>query len=177
MKTDIIHIDNRGTGFDRVAEEAIKAALYRGLDGKQTRQLQLLAEEMLSMAHSITGELEASFWIESEGTAYEAHMTTNTVMDKEKRYLLISASTSKKNEAANSFLGKLRDAFENAMASEVEHTYFDLPEELRSDISGYSFEDQVWDGYECSVLRKLADNIKIFIRGKEVHMIVAKQFA
>ena len=41
----------------------------------------------------------------------------------------------------------------------------------------YSFEDQVWDGYECSVLRQLADNIKIFIRGKEVHMIVAKQFA
>ena len=98
-------------------------------------------------------------------------------MDKEKRYQLISSSTSKKNEAANSFLGKLRDAFENATVSDVEHVYFDLPEELRSDLSRYSFEDPVWDGYERSVLRKLADNIKIFIRGKEVHMTVTKQFA
>lgn len=177
MKTDVIQIDNKGTGYDRVAEEAKMAALYRGLDGKQTRQLQLIAEEMLSMAHSITGELEASFWIESEGTAYETHMTTNTVMDKEKRYLLISSSTSNKNEAAHSFLGKLRDAFETAMASNVEHVYFDLSEELKNDVSGYSFEDQVWDGYERSVLRRVADDIKIFIRGNKVHMTVTKRFA
>ena len=51
MKTDVIQIDNKGTGFDRVAEETKKAALYRGLDGKQTRHLQLIAEEMLSKVH------------------------------------------------------------------------------------------------------------------------------
>ena len=132
---------------------------------------------MLSMARSITGERRASFWIESEGKNFELHMTTNTVMDKEKRSLLISSSTSNKNEAAHSFLGKLRDAFENAMTSDVERVYFELPEKLRNDVGMYSVEDPEWDGYERSVLRRLVDNIKIFIRGKEVHMIVIKQFA
>ena len=73
MKTDVIYIDNKGTGFDRAMEETKKAALYRGLDHKQTLHLQLIAEEMLSMAHSITGEMEASFWVESEGKTYELY--------------------------------------------------------------------------------------------------------
>ena len=63
------------------------------------------------------------------------------------------------------------------MASEAEHTYFDLPEDLKNDVAMYSVEDPEWDRYERSVLRNLADNIKIFIRGKKVHMTVTKQFA
>ena len=43
MKTDVISIDNKGTGYDRVAEDTKRAALYRALDGKQTLHLQLMA--------------------------------------------------------------------------------------------------------------------------------------
>lgn len=177
MKSDVILIDNQGNGFGEAVQQTKKVAEYRGISPKETMRLQLMAEEMLSMARSVTGEMQASFWIESEGHEFELHMTTKTVMDKEKRYLLLSSSTSRKNEAANSFLGRLRDAFEEAMTADADHEYFDLPVELQADLSGRSIENPEWDRYEQSVLLRLADNVKIGIRGGEVHMTVIKTFA
>ena len=177
MKSDVILIDNQGNGFGEAVQQTKKVAEYRGISPKETMHLQLMAEEMLSMARSVTGEMQASFWIESEGHEFELHMTTKTVMDKEKRYLLLSSSTSRKNEAANSFLGRLRDAFEEAMTADADHEYFDLPVELQADLSGRSIETPEWDHYEQSVLLRLADNVKIGIRGGEVHMTVIKTFA
>ena len=177
MISDMIRIDNKGAGFENAANETRKAAQFVGLNRKETLRLQLLAEEMLCMSRIVTGEMQAAFWLECEDKQFTLHLTTRTVMDKEKRYLLISSSTSRKNEAANSFLGRLRDAFENAMASEVEHVYFDLPQELQADVSSRVDAGEEWDRYERSVLRKLADDVKIYIRGKEVHMAVTKKFA
>ena len=156
MESDIIQIDNLGNGFEQAVEETKRVAQFRGLDHKNSLRLQLCTEEMLSMAHTVTGEMQASFWLESEGNC---------------------SATSRKNEAANSFLGKLRDAFENAMASEEESTYFELPVELQADLAGRVVDDPDWDRYERSVLFRLADNVKIDIRGGLVHMTVTKSFA
>ena len=117
MKSDVIIIDNQGNGFDKSLDETRKVAAYEDLTHKESLCLQLCAEEMLSLARSITGEMKASFWIETESRTFNLHLTTKTVMDKEKRGLLLAASTSGKNEAAKSFLGPLRDAFEQAMAA------------------------------------------------------------
>jgi len=104
-------------------------------------------------------------------------MTTQTVMDKEKRGLLIMSSTSMKNEAAKGFLGKLRDVFEQAMASEPSHTDEVVPYKLRGDIANDFYEVKEWDGLERSILRKMADNVKISIRGRTVDMMVSKRLA
>ena len=179
MKSDIITIDNQGNGFENALRESKKVAEYRELGEKETMRLQLFTEEMLSMVHSVTGEMKGSFWIESELNRFELNLTTKTVLDKEKRHLLISSTTSRKNEAANSFLGKLRNAFEEAMASDVERNYFELPAELQADLAGRPIEstDQEWDRYERSVLLNLADDVKIYIRGGLVHMTIIKDFA
>ena len=95
MKSDVILIDNLGNGFGDAVKETKKAAEFRGLSHKDALQLQLMAEEMLSMARSVTGEMQASFWLESQEKAFDLHMTTKTVMDQEKRYQLISSSTSR----------------------------------------------------------------------------------
>lgn len=178
MKSNVINIDNQGDGFDKALEETGKVAEYERLGHKESLHLQLCAEEMLSLARSVTGEMKASFWIETEGYSFNLHMTTETVMDKEKRSLLIAASTTGKNEAAKSFLGQLRDAFEQAMAAEVNHNN-DLPEDLLNDIANRVIEctDPEWDGYEQSTLRRLADSIRIGIRGKTVDMTVTVKFA
>ena len=178
MRSDTILIDNQGRGFDNAVTEAKKAAVYRGLNEKDSLQLELCAEEMLSLARSVTGEMEASFWIETEGKHFDLHMTTKTVMDKEKRSQLIEASTSRKNEAANSFLGKLRDAFETAMASEVDHSEDDYSSEVAGELVNRDIQlvDPEWDGYEQSILRKVADNVKIGIRGGLVEMTVSRRF-
>ncbi len=176
MKSDVILIDNQGKGFDDAVQQTKKVAEFRGISPKDATRLQLMTEEMLSMARSVTGEMVASFWIESEDTAFELHMTTKTIMDREKRYMLISSSSSRKNEAANSFLGKLRNAFEEAMTADADHDYFDLPIELQADLAGRPIDSPEWDRYEQSVLLRLADNVKISIRGGLVNMTVSKKF-
>ena len=93
MKTDIISIDNRGNGFQDALEQTEKAAAFRGLNPKETLKLRLCTEEMLSLAHSVTGDMAASFWLESEAKRFELHLSTKTVMDREKRENLIASST------------------------------------------------------------------------------------
>ena len=176
MKSDIVVIDNMGKGFSEAISHTQKVAEYMGVSHDDSITLQLITEEMLSMAHSITGEIKASFWLEAEGATYMLHLSTETVMDKEKRNLLIEAATSRKNEAAKGFLSKLRDAFESMMIADVTRNANDLPDDLFKDVPNI-LDDPEWDGFEGSVLKNLADEIKIGIRGKEVDMTVIKVFA
>ena len=177
MKSDIIRIDNQGSGFQDALAETAKAAQYRELNHKEALQLQLCTEEMLSLARSVTSEMQASFWIENEGSQFDLHMATKTIMDKEKRYNLLSSASSRKNEAAKGFIGRLRDKLEEAMAAEVDHSEEEIPMDIVGDLANHAIEDPEWDGYERSVLRRLADTIKIAIRGGQVEIIVSKNFA
>ena len=173
MKSDIIHIDNRGSGFQNALEQTAKAAEYRGLSHKEALRLRLCTEEMLSLARSVTGELQASFWLESEGKKFDLHLSTKTVMDREKRERLIASASSRKNEAASSFLGRLRDAFEAAMVSDPDT---DIPDDVLDDLANHVIEIPTWDEYEQSILRNAADDVKIAIRGGVVDMTVSKSF-
>lgn len=174
MKSDIITIDNQGSGFSSAVELTKKVAAYEGLKRKDSVKLQMLTEEMLSLARSVTGEMTASFWIEFENRRADLHMTTTTVMDSEKRQELISAASSRKNEAAKTFLGRVRDIFEQAMVADPERC--DLPEDVLSDIPQDAFVEPEWDGYERSILNKLADEVKVGIRGGEVNITVSRNF-
>ena len=174
MRSDIVSINNSGAGFQRVTEQAKKVAAYKGLGELETIQLQVLTEEMLSLVHSLTGIDKASFWIEFEGAQADLHMTTKAVLDKEKRAELIATSSSRKNEAAKTFLGGLRDRFEMAMAADVEH--FEPSYDLLNDLPQGVYEEPDWDGYERSILRKLADDIKSGIQGDTVDITVSKRF-
>lgn len=176
MKSNIIQIDNQGNGFEAAQNETKRVAVYEELDSRQATRLMLITEEMLSLARSITGEMEATFWIEGKDKAFQLHLGTSTVMDTEKRTLLLSTASSRKNEASKTFLGYIRDAFERAMLPDVDHSKDDLPYEVLIDLPNHVVEDQEWDGYEKSVLRRLADNVKISIRGNNVDMTVSKKF-
>ncbi len=175
MKSDVITITNREDGFEEALNETLKVAAYEGLTDKETLQLQMLTEEILSTARIISGEMKASFWIECEAKQAALHMMTNTILDKKLRAQLIAASTSRKNEAANSLLGRIRDEIEQAMAADYESTQ--LTADIERDIIGRNIEDPDWDEFECSILRKLADEVKVSIRGQKVDMIVTKKFA
>lgn len=175
MKSDVIKIDNSGNGFEEAIAQATLSAAFRSLSPKDTPHLRLCAEEMLCLARSVTGEMSASFWVESTGRQFSLHMTTQTVLDREKREQLLSSATSQKNEAAKTFLGKLRNAFEEAMCSEPDYSY--IPDEAMSDLANHTIESTEWDKYEQSVLQKVSDNVKISISGSTVDMAVEKRFA
>ena len=178
MKSDVIMIDNQGNGFEKTLEESRKVAAYEALDHKDSLHLQLCAEEMLSLVRSVTGELKASFWIETEGKTFFLHVSTQAVLDKEKRAQLLASATSGKNEAAKGFLGRLRNMFEEAMTAEANHND-DLPEDVLDDLVNHVIEctDPEWDEYEQSTLKRLANTIKIGIIGDTVDMTVIKSFA
>ena len=173
MRSDIINIDNCGNGYQDALDQTAKAAQFRDLSRKEALRLRICAEEMLSLARSVTGELQACFWLESEGKKFDLHLSTKTVMDREKRENLIASATSRRNEAANSFLGKLRDAFEAAMVSEQDNS---IPEDVLDDLANHPIEIPEWDEYEQSILRNAADTVKIAIRGGFVDMTVSKSF-
>lgn len=175
MKSDIIKIDNRENGFTEAVEETRKVATYKNLDPRNALRLQMLTEEMLSLTRSITGEMEASFWIEFDGNQAELHMTTNTILDRKERQQLLDTATSRKNEASKTFLGKLRDIFEEVRAADPKK--FVPNDDLLADLPHGIFEEAEWDGYERSILRKLADDIKMSIRGNLVEMTVSKCFS
>ena len=177
MKSDVISIDSRGNGFREAIEQTGKSAVFAGLNESESLDLQLLTEETLSLVRSITGEIKADFWIESEARAFELHLTTETVMDKEKRHELIESSTSKKNEAATGFLGRLRDAFEEARTSDVDRQDVDLCEDEVADLPMGTLGQPEWDGYERSILQTVADQVKIGIRGGKVAVTICKRFA
>ena len=174
MRSDIVSIDNSGKGFQRATNQAKKVAVYKGMDELDGIQLQVLTEELLSLARSVTGDLNASFWIEFEGAQADLHLTTQAVLDKDKRAMLIASSTSRKNEASKTFLGSLRDMFEEAMTADAEH--FEPSYDVMKDMPHGVYDEPDWDGYERSILRNLADNVKIGIQGHTVDITVSKRF-
>ena len=175
MRSNTITIDNHGNGFQAVATEAKKVAAYVEMAPEAYQHMQLLIEEMLSVAQS-ADDLEASFWIECEDGAYDLHLTARTELNKEQRYQLLSTTTSGKNEAANTFRGRLRARFEQARASEVDHSYEELPQELLADLPMGPIEDPESDGYERKIVKKVADNVKIGILRGVVDVVVSKKY-
>lgn len=176
MRSNTIIIDNHGNGFEAVIAESKKVAVYVEMQPEAYGHMQLLIEEMLSVVKGATDDLEASFWIECEDGAYDLHLNAKTELNKEQRYHLLSTTTSGKNEAANTFHGRLRARFEEARASEVDHDYDELPQELLADLPMTPIEDPVEDGYERKILKKVADSVKIGILRGVVDVVVSKKY-
>ena len=74
--------------------------------------------------------------------------------------------------------GLVTGAYEEALTAEADHTCFELPDFIpQSDLPSGSLEDSEWDCYERSILLKLADDVKIAIKGGRVTMSVSKKFS
>ena len=204
MKTDVIEITNKGEGVESVLTETERAAVYRGLTPKQALRLRLLAEEMTGMLRTLVGDERFRFWVESEGMAFSLHLETQTVMTPELKEALLNTSSSGKNEAAKGFMGRLREIF-TAMSESYQpvgtemrygYSYVDVIDfDASMDVSpnaallGWSLkayrdavaenrekEPEKWDELEKSITAKLADDVKIFIRGNNVEMVIEKAF-
>ena len=178
MISDRIEIRNSGSGQDRALAEAEKAAAWCELTPKETLRSRLIAEEMMSMIRSLSGEVDACFWIECEEKTMTFFLTTSILMNEATRTELINASTYRENEAAKGFLGRLRDFFERAMLSGAgSYVFTETPAEqpLPLPDSQVTFNPG-WDHYERSILKNTADDIRIGIRGNQVEMTVKVSF-
>lgn len=201
MKTDVITVSSRGNRMDAALAQVDKVCAYKGLNGKNSLHLHLLAEEMMGMMRSITGETSGQFWIEDEDDVYSLHLAVNTSMNSGKRDQLLSAATSGKNESAKGLMGRLRDFFDRESDEDVTalSTSLLMPEmydqfssptlemewtmaRYESGLASRVEQDdpaakEAWDELEKSVVAHVADDVKVSIRGRSVEMIIIKKLA
>ena len=191
MKTDVMIVSNSGARMQEALDQVGKAAAYKGLSPKSELHLRLLAEEMMGMMRSIAGEADGEFWIEDSDDVYELHLKVRTLIDEEQRRQLIAASTEGKNEAARGLMGKLRSFFDLSGGAPVMHGLFMpggsmAPESMtwsmadyREQLQQFAHRDpnalEAWDELEKSVVANVADNVKVFIRGRFVEMVIYKR--
>ena len=204
MKTDVIRIASDGSGIAEALEQTEKAAVYRGLEPKQALRLRLLAEEMTGMLRTIVGEGQFSYWVETEGRAFFLHLSADTQVNSDMRRELLKSSSSGENAAAVTFMGKLKDIFTrmyepdqsgmSPLAYGFYSTDIDIAglgagqlghgmmygwslTEYRNAVEANKEEEaEEWDELERSITANLADEVKIFIRDKNVEMVVEKKF-
>ena len=204
MKTDVISIKGNGEGIERALLETEKAADYCGLDKKQGLRLRLLAEEMTGMLRTIVGDQnEYSYWVENDGKAFELHLSCEAAVDRDTRKELLKSASSGQNEAAHGIMGmirdiliQMRDAGGQTLSAGYGYVYADIYgfdaaapypapavydswslNAYRGEIEKRKHEErEKWDELERSITANLADDVKIFIRGKSVEMVVEKTF-
>jgi hypothetical protein len=152
------------------------------------------------MMRSITGEPEGTFWIEDNEGLYELHLQVRTRLSDEKREQLLSVSSSGKNESAKGLMGRLRDFFYwNGDDLAIGESTLLLPDAFehsssptldwewsmkRYETALYTMVKQndpaakeAWDELEKSVVKNVADDVKVFIRSGVVEMVIIKKLA
>lgn len=195
MKTDVIRISSRGEGFETAMQQADAVASYKELSPKNALHLRLLTEEMMGLMRSITGETEGDFWIEDKRSEYQLHLRVVTPMDSLKREQLLSTSSSGKNENARGLMGRLRNFFEAGVGEggvgplytgvyedpsaasmlDYEWSMLRYEDQLASRMQNDAEAHEAWDELEKSVVRHVADDIRVSIKGCTVELIILKK--
>lgn len=193
MKTDVIVISSEGSNMEAALAQIEKVTAYKELSEKDALSLRLLTEEMMAMMRAITGNVNGEFWVEDRDNIYELHLRVNSLIDEKRREQLLSASTSGKNEASRGFMGRIRSFFEPSSsvpvfnagfmgggAPQMYGNYAWSMEDYRDQLRQYREQNQAshqeeWDELEKSVVAKIADDVKVSIRGRVVEMTITKR--
>ena len=83
MISDIIAITSGGENMGTALDLSRKVAPYSDLSAKGALHLRLLAEEMMGMMRSITGETKGKFWIEVDEDVYQLHLIVDSALKGE----------------------------------------------------------------------------------------------
>lgn len=194
MKSNICVVKKGGLGLENVLIEVEKVTKYNEMQNKEALRLRLLAEELVGMLPELVKNFEGCFWLQNIENIYELHVELSVEsLSKEKKESLIAVSTNKKNAAALSFMGKIRDVAENMLlfsetpddpdylynydSSDLHYTYVWTLEYYMKQMKERSSDNsEDWDQLEKSIVAKLADDVIVGVRGKKVEIIIKKEF-
>ena len=194
MKSNVYKINKGDTDLRPLLLEAEKVAKYNELTEKETLYLRLLAEELVSMLPLIVESYSGEFWITNNHKYYELRvkfmvedMTVST------RKQLIGVSKSNKNFSAVGITGKIREVFDYmAMGNDdpmispagkygfgtnIDFSQIWSLKQYQNSIKENTSDKEKWDELERSILVKLADDVIVGVKGKNVDIIIKKKFA
>lgn len=106
------------------SEESILEAAYKKVDGcvesvnlsgKDKLRVKLLLEETIGMFEEMTGEFTALMWIEKYDGQCAIRLVGNTKIDADKKYDLLSMSTTGGNALVHGFMGKVKDIIQTGI--------------------------------------------------------------
>ena len=199
MKTDVISVSGQKKMMETAIGQADKVAAYKGLSEKDAMHLRLLTEEMMGLMQSVTGASEGEFWIEDEDGEYRLHLLVRTLLSTEKKEQLLSVSASGKNESAKGLMGRLREFFDWGIDEDITSNSLVLPDmyehtsspmldwewsmrQYETALSARVAKDEpgaqeAWDELEKSVVKKVADDVKVYIRRGTAEMVILKKLA
>ncbi|MBO4422560.1 MAG: hypothetical protein J5879_03920 [Clostridia bacterium] len=201
MTTEKIRVTSSGKGIDEALKITEALGCDAGLDRKHVLHLRLLAEELSGMLRGIAGDVEADYWIENEGKSFEIHMKSDVNMTDAMRDQFLSASSSGKNAAARSFVGKIRVFIADSLLAAkqimpyamintaaaypmggatgefiTEWSMSSYRNEINKNIGKDKEAKEAWDELEKSIIANIADEIKVRIIGKNVETVIYKTF-
>ena len=206
MKSNICKLNKDLTCLEAVLAEVEKVTTYNALEDKKALRLRLLAEELCGMLPGLVENFSGEFWAENEGDNYELHVELKADdMSIDLRDELISVSKSGKNAAAKGIMGKIRAvaetmllvAFDPTLSTPVGEYYdchgynmgFGFIDPTMAVETGYVYswslfnyktavenKKEEYAELERSIVAKLADDIIVGVRGKNVEIVVKKSF-
>ena len=195
MRSNICKIEKGTKVLDEIFKESEKVAIYNELGSKQSLQLRLLCEELVNMLPSIISNFSGEFWIENEGDEYEIFLSVSVAnIDVATRDRLIKISKNNKNASVVGISGKIRAVFDymamgtsDPMFSPAARygfsTNIDFSQLWSLKQYGNCIRDEAenkkeeWDEFERSIIVKVADDVLVGVKGKNVSIIIKKKFA
>lgn len=198
MRSNVIKLTGEAGQYETVMHEVGKCTVYNEFDNKSMLRTRLLAEELVGMLPSLLKHTSAVFWMNAEGKKIELHAE---IMAKDSGYdtrqKLLSLSTTGKNEAAVGIMGKIREACEMMLYPSaddvVSPSFYEMGMEQEESQLHYSWslrqysdsvhrliesaaKEAAWDELEKSIIAKLADDVTVSIKGRNVEIVVRKEF-
>ena len=202
MQTRKITINSNGSGMPWALDAVEEFSRDMGFDERSARRTRLLAEETMSMVRAIVREFVAEFWMESTPACNcILHLQADSPMDFEKKQELIETSSRQRNEASVGIMGKIQDFIEDSLYS-MEYSqrvtmggseivslggvamgmdgYMWSLDKYREDMEQKSDEDVAMDAaleeLEKSIVANIADDIRVYVKGNNLEMIIQKNF-
>ena len=195
MKTHVHKIKSGTKDLEEILIESEKVARYNALNHKQALQLRLLSEELVNMLPFLVSNYSGEFWIENQGDNYELCVSILVEnMDFDTRERLIQLSKNQQNAAASGISGKIRAVFDYmamgagdpvisyagryGTSANIDFSQFwSLQQYLGSVQKDAPAGSGEWDEFERSILVKLADDVIVGVKGKNVRVIIQKKIA
>ena len=198
MKSNVCKIEKGNKDLEAIFNECERVALYNELEHKQALQLRLLCEELDGMLPEIVGDFDGILWFEFDGKQCLIKTSIDIAeISQQSKEELISVAKNNKNASAKGIVGKIRSAIENFFLDEdfcdavvmsssdlhmangycniIDYSYYWSLDQYRSNTKKEEKSEE-WDELEKSITARLADEIKIFIRGNTVEMVIEKTF-
>ncbi len=197
MNTQEMKVTADGTGIQEALELTERTAEAGWLNRQETLRLRLMAEELLGLMRSVTGEQEAVYRIVQNNRDYELRLTADVHLTKEIRERLLSVSTSGENAASAGFMGKLKEMIDvfllpgderpsllsvGLMAMGSPGGYRTGNETYNWSLKKYREEVEARNDAEASgeleqsIVASIADEITVRIEGTEAEITLFKSF-